>query len=815
MIHRNAQSLRAIGPRFLGLAFYAAAAVLIANAPFKVNAFSADMVPPDAIKFVQTHCYDCHVGDDAEAGFDVTFLTESAPTPKDATDQSEKRDTVASWVQIYDRVAAGEMPPPDSGEVNEAERKSFLQSTARAIANHQWREAATLGRVRGRRLTNLQLERTLQDLLGIDIPLAKDFSDEPRTGGFTTVADGQPMSHFQLEQHLSAVDLALAEAFRRASSPPDEKIETFGPERIVRTKPKARTREPEMRQGLAVVWSCKMEFYGRIPITTAKKSGWYRFHITASSIKQPKEHGVWCTVRSGPCVSSAPMLTLVGAFEATEQPKQWTFEAWMEEGHMLEIRPRDSALRVAKFAGGQVGAGEGEPQNVPGVAFHEIQVERIHRGADRAQIRKYLFGDHASADAIDLRLVSAKPKADATKLLVSFASRAMRRPVQPTEIQSYIDEVHEELDRGKPMTEALRNGYRSLLFSPRFLYLQETPGRLDHYAVASRLSYLLWQSMPDDELMSLAKAGKLHDPEVLKGQVSRMLAAPRGHDFVKHFADQWLDLRDIDFTEPDPKLFREFDQIVQLAMVDETRLFLHRMLAEDRSVKELIDSDDSFLNSRLARYYRIAGVEGDQMRPVAFTDKDRRGGLLTHGSILKITANGTTTSPILRGVWLAERLLGDHIPPPPQNVPAIEPDIRGAVSIRDMFEKHRSDNACAVCHRKIDPPGFALENFDPAGQWRDQYGKPSKKAPKIDASYELADGRKFKDIDEFRGLVLSRPERIAACVTEKLVTYGTGAPPRFADRPAIKSIVVQSKPSDFGFRTLIDQLVCSDLFLTK
>lgn len=520
------------------------------------------------------------------------------------------------------------------------------------------------------------------------------------------------------------------------------------------------------------------------------------------------------------------MLTLVGAFEATEQPKQWTFEAWMEEGHMLEIRPRDSALRVAKFEGGQVGVGEGEPQNVPGVAFHEIKVERFHQGADRAQIRKYLFGDlevrelakrdkKASADAIGLRLVSEIPKADATNLLVSFASRAMRRPVQSTEIQSYIDEVHEELDRGKPLADALRNGYRSLLFSPRFLYLQETPGRLDHYAVASRLSYLLCQSMPDETLMSLAESGKLHDREVLKAQVSRMLAAPRGQDFVKHFADQWLDLRDIDFTEPDPKLYREFDQIVQLAMVDETRLFLNRMLAEDRSIKELIDSDDTFLNSRLARYYRIPGVEGDQMRPVAFKDQDRRGGVLTHGSILKITANGTTTSPVLRGVWLAERLLGDHIPPPPQNVPAIEPDIRGAVSIRDMLEKHRSDDACAVCHRKIDPPGFALENFDPAGQWRDHYGKPSKKAPKIDASYELADGRKFKDIDEFRSLVLSRPERIAAGLTEKLITYGTGAPPRFADRPAIKSIVILSKPNDFGFRTLIEQLVCSDLFLTK
>lgn len=807
----------------------ALATVCLAVVPTaRTSAADPQLAPKDAVHFLRAHCYDCHQGSGAEANLDLSLLVE--PPPADAPPSS--RDPLATWIQAFDRVAAGEMPPADAERPAAGELKRFLATTERWIQDRQRRQAAAEGRVRGRRLNNLQLERTLQDLLGVDIPLAKDFSDEPRTGGFTTVADGQAMSHFQLEQHLAAVDAALEEAFRRASQPADETSKLLMPRDLARVREFSRTREPEMREGLAIVWSSRLEFYGRIPATTAPEDGWYRFRVTASALKPPADGGVWCTVRSGRCVSSAPLLTPIGIFEADSAAQEWTFETWLEKGHMIEIRPRDNTLAVAKFAGGQVGTGEGESQDVSGVALHQIEMQRIHRFAGQAEIREILFGDLPVREqrtelpkqrrrddryTYSIEVLSDHPKADAAQQMVTFASRAFRRPVELEEIAGYVHEVEASLDQGKPLDESLLGGYRSLLCSPRFLYFQETPGRLDDYAIASRLSYLLWQSMPDRELLSLAAKGKLNDPEVLIQQSRRMLDHWRGGDFIERFADQWLDLRDIDFTEPDPRQHRDFDLIVQQSMLEETHTFLHQMLAENRSVKELIDSDYTYLNSRLARYYGIQGVEGDVVRKVNLSDSDRRGGVLTQGSILKITANGTTTSPVLRGVWIAERLLGDHIPPPPQNVPAIEPDIRGATSIREMLEKHRSDDSCAVCHVRIDPPGFALENYDPAGRWRDSYGRADKKGRenKIDASYQLADGRKFEDIDEFRELVISEPQKIAACVAAKFVTYGTGAAPRFSDRGEIKEMVEAAEQDDYGLRTILERVVVSEMFLNK
>ena len=226
--------------------------------------------------------------------------------------------------------------------------------------------------------------------------------------------------------------------------------------------------------------------------------------------------------------------------------------------------------------------------------------------------------------------------------------------------------------------------------------------------------------------------------------MSKRINFNRGQNFVRDFAAEWLDLSLINFTEPDPRLYRDFDIIVQQSMLDETHQYLQTMVDENLGVGNLIDSDFTFLNNRLARFYEIDGVDGDELQRVALKPEHHRGGVLTHGAILKVTANGTTTSPVIRGLWVSERLLGVHVPPPPENVPAIEPDIRGAKSIREMLAKHRADDSCASCHVKIDPPGFALENFNPAGQWRDTYyaGKKNRKyKPKpIDASYDMPDG---------------------------------------------------------------------------
>jgi hypothetical protein len=254
-------------------------------------------------------------------------------------------------------------------------------------------------------------------------------------------------------------------------------------------------------------------------------------------------------------------------------------------------------------------------------------------------------------------------------------------------------------------------------------------------------------------------------------------------------------------------------------MLDETHAYLKLMLDDNLSVSHLIASDFTFLNSRLARFYKIDRVESDALRQIALRPEDHRGGLLTQGAILKVTANGSTTSPVIRGVWVSERLLGTEIPPPPAGVPAIEPDIRGAKTIREMLAKHKADAACAVCHVKIDPPGFALENYDPAGRWRDKYFQVERGRTRpgttIDASFDMPDGRPFKDVREFQSLVLTDNRALARNVAEKLITYGTGAPVGFADREAVDHIVAEAAPSDFGFRTLLRSVVTSSVFLTK
>ncbi len=775
---------------------------------------SGPVAPEAARKFLQTNCYDCHIGKDAEAGLDLTTLAEPA-SPHTAGGSMPD-----VWVRIFDRVQSGEMPPDESA-IEPKEVDQFVNTTGRWIRDHQINEAKTLGRVRGRRLTNLQLERTLHDLLGVDIPLASGFSDEQRVGGFTSVADGQSMSHFQIEQHLQAVDAALDEAFRRITTPADDFDETFSPKDICKRRPGQRNREPEMREGLAAVWSSKLIFYGRMAVTTAKEDGWYRFTIKASSIKQPKDHGVWCSVRSGPCVSSAPLLETLGGFEATETPGEWTFEGWLPQGHMLEVRPADATLGSARFEGGQVGAGEGEPQNVPGVAIHWVRMQRIHRGPDDDEVKQLLFGGlPVRVDAKQKQKWSVQtsdPKSDSARLMADFAKRAFRRPVTADEIKPYIDAVHQSLDENLSFGDAIRGGYRALLCSPRFLYFTESPGVLDDHGIATRLSYFLWNRMPDQTLINLADAGKLRSVEVIRQQVRRMLDDPRGRDFVVDFAAQWLDLRDIDFTEPDPKTYRDFDPMVQQSMLQETHQYLQKMLDEDLSVRYLIDSDFAMLNSRLARFYEIPGVDGDHIRPVALKPSDRRGGLLTQGAILKVTANGTTTSPVIRGVWISERILGEHIAPPPQNVPAIEPDIRGATTIREQLSKHTANAQCAVCHVKIDPPGFALENYDPSGKWRDIYkltgGKKSKL--KVDPSNRMPSGEAFDSIDQFKQIVLKDPDKLARGLAEKLVTYGTGATVQFADRQAIDQIAQQASANDYGFRSIIESVATNILFVSK
>jgi hypothetical protein len=473
----------------------------------------------------------------------------------------------------------------------------------------------------------------------------------------------------------------------------------------------------------------------------------------------------------------------------------------------------------------------------PGVAFRWLEVEGPIYDSWPSAGHKLMFGELplTTSDAGGLDVVSAQPATDAETLLRNFVAKAYRRPVSETEATRFLPVITGALAAGTKFADAMILGYTAVLCSPAFLCLEEKPGQLDDHATAARLAFFLWNSAPDAELRRLAGRGELRQREVLRQQTDRLLGHAKARQFVDAFLDYWLDLRKVPATSPDSALYNDYylDDLLTESALEETQRFFAELLENDLPARNLIASDFAMLNERLGDHYGVPGVEGVKLRKVTLPPDSPRGGLLTQASVLKVTANGTTTSPVVRGAWIMERILGMPPPPPPPNLPAVEPDIRGATTIRQLLDRHRTEESCAGCHRKIDPPGFALENFDVMGGWRDKYraiadgvtpapgiGKGGLKftfhyALPVDASGELWDGRTFRDIREFKQLLMSEEERVARNLVQQLVTYATGAPVRFGDRRAIAAILQRSRERRHGVRTLIHEIVQSELFLQK
>jgi hypothetical protein len=444
------------------------------------------------------------------------------------------------------------------------------------------------------------------------------------------------------------------------------------------------------------------------------------------------------------------------------------------------------------------------------------------------------FGFNVALQQVLVDVESADPARDAERLLRGFMARAYRRPVQEAHVQRFLALFREQHAQGLGFAKSLLAAYTAVLASPGFVFVAETPGRLDDHALATRLALFLWNSTPDATLRALADRGELARPDVLRAQTDRLLDDPRSQRFVAAFTDYWLDLRKFDDTTPSATLYNDYelDDPLKQAALEETRLFVAELVRADRPAREIVDADFTYLNERLARHYGVDGVTGAAMRRVTLPAGHVRGGLLTQASVLKVTANGTTTSPVLRGVWITERILGYQTPPPPP-VPAVEPDIRGAVTIRQQLEKHRADPTCASCHARMDPPGFALESFDVMGGWRDRYRAVKEGiAPEhgvgmngqafafhfalpVDCAGELPDGRAFADVREFKRLLLSDEAALARNLARQLSIYATGAPVRFSDRAAIEQILAQTQSSGYGVRSIVQALVASELFQSK
>ena len=522
-------------------------------------------------------------------------------------------------------------------------------------------------------------------------------------------------------------------------------------------------------------------------------------------------------VYAGDVIARRGKQWLVGHFELAPGEK-WT-EIKIEEF----LQPRDSLHIVTYRNGGH--ESKANETTRPGVLVGDATCVGPIVDEWPPKSRRKLLG------RIDPE--TARP-ADAYRILEWVLPYFFRRTVEPEEVAPFASLTREALAEGRPWLEALRVGVKGMMVAPEFLFLEE-PGRerVSDFALASRLSYFLWKTTPDRELLTLAAAGELHKEPVLKQQVERLLNDPKSRRFVDDFTGQWLDLYGIDFTEPDKHLFPEYDGLLREGMLAESKEFFTEVLDKDLSVANFIDSDWTILNERLAEHYGISGVKGLKYRRVQLPDGSPRGGVLTQAAVLKVTANGTNTSPVLRGTWMLENFFGEPVPPPPASVPAVEPDITGATSLRDQLQRHSSSQTCAGCHRKIDPPGFALERFDPIGGWREWYrsmGKGEritdrfidapanklrvryKKGLAVDASGETDEGVAFSDFMEFKAHLAARPEVMATTLAEKLLSYSLGRGIGFSDRPVLEEIVEGTKKQNYGFRSLIHAIVQSEPF---
>jgi len=534
------------------------------------------------------------------------------------------------------------------------------------------------------------------------------------------------------------------------------------------------------------------------------------------------------------------LLRHLGNFDAQPTPAVNELDVWLLAGET--IRPDPSRLFRSRPGATRWQNPLAEKDGQPGVAFRWLEVEGPLVDEWPSAGHRLLFGDlpmqpieKPAAGTAPVEVTSADPAKDAARLLKAFIEQAYRRPVAPGEVPRFLPVVAGVLKAGGAFADAMITGYTAVLCSPEFVCLEEKPGKLDDYAVASRLAFFLTNSAPDAELRSLAAQGKLRQPAVLRAQTERLLTGPKSPQFVNAFLDYWLDLRKTMGTAPDSALYDDYylDDLLTESALAETQSFFAELVRTDLPARNIVASDFVMVNGRLAQHYGLPPVEGVALRRVTIPVDSPRGGLMTQASVLKVTANGTTTSPVIRGAWVLERIFGQPPAPPPPSVPAVEPDIRGTTTIRQQLEKHRDVESCAVCHDKIDPPGFALESFDVMGGWRDRYratgdGAPPEKgfghggqkfvfhqALPVDPSGEMADGRKFADIREFKRLLLTDEAQLARNLAKQLTVYATGAPVRFGDRAHIETILQRASASHYGVRTLIHELVQSDLFLNK
>lgn len=826
--------------------------------------------PKATSDFVVQHCADCHDKQNAEGDFRIDLLGTDL-----ADEANHKR-----WARVLARVENGEMPPASFADrPADAESAVALQALKLAFHEHAKADRDKSGRVRTRRLNRLEYENTVHQLLGVHTPLQDLLPEDDLADGFSNSTDALSISPVHIQQYMAAADRALQDATVRQTRP--ETIThrfsyTHEDEKPFHGHAHNKLQCNLRGEDLHFFLPTHIEvpaYLRQFEKLTRQTPGQYKIKITTeardTTDSDDLAYSVWVA-------AGGKRRELIGYFDAKfNQPTSIELTRYFQNGETVIVAP----YRMAKV---RVDAGysvylpdkqEKVPQGWhhinnpnppidtvgPAIVIQPIEISGPLLESWPPEGHRLLYGDAelvAVAEVAKKARVTAamrrhpltvQPTDDETAKaqLSVFMSRAFRRPATTVEVDKYYSLVSMRLDQGECFEIAMNAAHRAVLCSPHFLFLVEQGPRLNDFELATRLSYFLWRTSPDATLREIAANGELSKPEVLRRETERLISSPRFDAFINDFLNHWLNLREIEATTPDRDLYPEYfvsyhdgtqDSLLHDSIVRETRAFVRDLIVRDLEIQRLVKSPEAFLNQRLAEHYELPPVKGTELRPVALPAESVRGGLLTQASVLKVTANGANTSPVVRGVWILERILGTPAPPPPPNAGSIEPDTRGATTIREQLQKHKASETCAGCHQKIDPPGFALESFDPVGRYRDFYRTTETgeklndarawfgahyghvkylKGAVVDCSAVLPDETAFTDIRAYKEILAAKPQQIARNVAGKLMTYATGVHVEPADALAIDSILKRSEPKMYGFKTLIMETVQSELFTHK
>ncbi len=780
--------------------------------------------------FLKTYCIQCHGPEKQKGDRRFDKLTGDFTQLKEAE----------TFQEILDQINLAEMPPEKKKQPSVTEVKQVVEHLTEALSQARETARQDSGKVVLRRLNRVEYLNTVRDLFMlkmVDFDPTTTFPPDDPLDGFDNVGEGLIASDHLLQNYLEAARKVADKAIRPGPRPEMIKYQSgvkvktdidkvilngVGIDKVARRE--AGRLFIKFRQPLGLPLLDKKrgvpadgEYVIRFSAQAVRRKSRYKDEDLRYNSKEPMRLSISIDSRA----LGATAHRIIGEYEIPDDKViEIEHRVWLEKGFTFHVHwangPNGSFKRILRKVLPKYNKDALYPMRNPPEMYvgsgPELHIHTL--GIEGPFYEEWPLPGF-------VRFFSDSPVVPGPEYLRScltrLANTAFRRPVTVAEIKPYLDLAERYLEENKDFWAAARYGVRAILTSPRFLYLAEAApkqgaGKLDSYELASRLSYFLWSSMPDDSLREAAASGKLNTPKELRSQVERMLKDPRASALTENFVGQWLHLRKLGEMPPDPEKSKAYyaDNLEQ-AMRQETRRYFQYVLSNNRSILDFIDSDYTFLNPALARHYKIPGVTVEGFQKVSLKPEHHRGGLLGHGSILTATSNGVETQPVVRGVWILENLLGTPPNPPPPDIDPIEPDTRGVTTIRALMEKHRNNPTCFECHRKIDPLGLSMEHYDYIGVWRDRYNK---KLP-IDGSGKMPDGTAINGPTGIKQYLSTRPEQFTRCLTEKLFIYAMGRRISFIDRDDIDRIVAAMPRHKYGLRELIQQVVASKPFQSK